>query len=145
MKNTFSILLPAALVTLTAVGCSHGRPVSALSPEAPRPSAGITAEDIARSPSATLEELLISRVPGLMLMRGADGRTVMHIRGVTTLADDGEPLFVVNGVPLGSSNSLGAINRFDIASIEVLKDPASTAMWGIRGSNGVIVIRTKGS
>jgi TonB-dependent SusC/RagA subfamily outer membrane receptor len=41
--------------------------------------------------------------------------------------------------------SLGALNRFDIASVEVIKDPATTSMWGIRGSNGVIVIRTKGS
>jgi TonB-dependent SusC/RagA subfamily outer membrane receptor len=78
-------------------------------------------------------------------VRGADGRTVINIRGAATSAEDGEPLFVVNGIALRNSQNLAAINRFDIASIEVLRDPGSTAMWGIRGANGVILIRTKGS
>lgn len=146
MKNsiTLSTLLPAVLATLAVVGCSRSKPASAPSPRAQRPASGITAVDIDRSPSTSLEELLITRVPGLMLTRGPDGRTIMHIRGIATLSAETEPLFVVNGVPLISSLSLGALSRFDIASVEVIKDPATTAMWGIRGSNGVIVIRTKG-
>ena len=141
MRYVFSLLALGAIT-----GCSHSRPNTLPAPvsNAPRPSA-IRAEDIARSPGSSIEELLVAKVPGLELARGMDGRTVIHIRGVSTLNGDAEPLFVVNGVPLGSSSSLGAINRYDIASIEVLKDPASMAMWGIRGSNGVIVIRTKGS
>jgi TonB-dependent SusC/RagA subfamily outer membrane receptor len=147
MKNsiTLSTLLPAVLATLAGAGCSRSKPASAPSPRALRPASGITAEDIDRSPTTSLEELLLTRVPGLMLTRGPDGRTIMHIRGITTLSAGDEPLFVVNGVPLVSSMSLGALNRFDIASVEVIKDPATTSMWGIRGSNGVIVIRTKGS
>lgn len=141
MKYALSLLALGAIA-----GCSHSSPKTLPTPvsAAPRPSA-IRAEDIARSPGSSIEELLAAKVSGLTLVRGMDGRTVIHIRGVSTLNDDAEPLFVVNGIPLGSSESLGAINRYDIASIEVLKDPASTAMWGIRGSNGVIVIRTKGS
>ncbi len=141
MRFAFSLLAICAIA-----GCSHSRPktMPAPAPRGPRPSE-IRAEDIERSPGSSIEELLASKVAGLTLVRANDGRTVIHIRGVTLGIDDGEPLFVVNGVPLGSSQSLGAINRYDIASVEVLKDPGSTAMWGIRGSNGVIVIRTKGS
>jgi TonB-dependent SusC/RagA subfamily outer membrane receptor len=51
----------------------------------------------------------------------------------------------VNGVPLGDPTNFSAINRSDIATIEVLRDPATTAMYGLRGANGVIVVRTKGS
>jgi TonB-dependent SusC/RagA subfamily outer membrane receptor len=141
MKSAYALLALCALA-----GCTHSRPhtLSAPSPRAANPSA-LRAEDIERSPGSSIEELLAARVPGLTLVRAMDGRTVIHIRGVASTADDGEPLFVVNGVALGSSSSLGAISRYDIASVEVLKDPASLAMWGIRGSNGVIVIRTKGS
>ena len=141
MRSAFSLL---AICTLA--GCSHSRPktMPTPAPRAPRPSE-IRAEDIERSPGSSIEELLASKVAGVTLARAHDGRMVIHIRGVASWIDDGEPLFVVNGVPLGSSLSLGAINRYDIASIEVLKDAGSTAMWGIRGSNGVIVIRTKGS
>ena len=150
MKDSFTlrILLPTALATLTALGCSHAprrpTPEPTPAPRAPRPSE-IRAEDITRSPAVSLEELLMARVPGLMVTKAPDGRTVMQLRGISSLNGDGEPLFVVNGLALGSASSLGAISRFDIESIEVLKDPASTAAWGIRGSNGVIVIKTKGS
>jgi TonB-dependent SusC/RagA subfamily outer membrane receptor len=149
MKNSFTLksLLPTALATLAVVGCSHVRtpkPGPAPSPRGPRPSE-IRAEDIDRSPRQSIEALLMARVPGLVVARAPDGRTVMHLRGVGTLRGDGEPLFVVNGLALGSANSLDAITRLEIASIQVLKDPASTAMWGMRGSNGVILIRTKGS
>jgi TonB-dependent SusC/RagA subfamily outer membrane receptor len=150
MKKTFTLstLMPAVLATLAVVGCSHVRtrpsPSPGPSPRAPRPSE-IRSEDIDRSPAVPIEELLMARVPGLMVTRAPDGRTVLQLRGVTSLNGDGEPLFVVNGLALGSASSLGAISRFDIESIQVLKDPASTAAWGMRGSNGVIVIKTKGS
>jgi TonB-dependent SusC/RagA subfamily outer membrane receptor len=135
MKKSF------ALATLAIVGCSH---IGSKPSPAPSPSE-IRGADIARSPALSIEELLMARVPGLIVTRAADGHTVIHLRGVSSLNDDGEPLFVVNGLALGSASSLGALNRFDIESIQVLKDPASTAAWGMRGSNGVIVIKTKGS
>jgi len=130
MKSAFTLLAICAIA-----GCSYNRSAASSDPSQLR------AEDIARSPGASIEELLAARVPGLMLSKAPDGRTVIHIRG----ADNGEPLFVVNGVPLGNSQNLAAINRYDIASVEVLRDAGSTAMWGIRGANGVILIRTKGS
>jgi TonB-dependent SusC/RagA subfamily outer membrane receptor len=146
MKRSFifSSLLPTALALGLSVGCAHGR--NAMVQGSPqRRSAALTAEDIERSPAVPVEQLLVAKVPGLMLTRGQDGRTVIHIRGMTSLLDDGEPLYVVNGIALGDAGNIWAINRYDIASVEVLKDPATTSAWGIRGSNGVIVIKTKGS
>jgi len=82
----------------------------------------------------------MARVPGLIAEQGGGGQLVIRMQG-----NREEPLFVVNGIPLGEAANVAAINRFDIASIEVLRDPASTAMYGVRGANGVVVIRTKGS
>jgi TonB-dependent SusC/RagA subfamily outer membrane receptor len=145
MKKSFitSTLVPAALLLAASAGCSHrGDGAAEL---APRPVVGINAEDIDRQPALSIEELLIARIPGLYMTRARDGHMVLHLRGVNSVSDEQEPLFVVNGIALGSARNLWAINRFDIASVEVLKDPTSTAVWGMRGSGGVIVIKTKGS
>jgi TonB-dependent SusC/RagA subfamily outer membrane receptor len=84
-------------------------------------------------------------VPGLYITRAPDGHAVLHIRGTTTLMGDPEPLFVVNGIPLGANplGNLNAINPHDIETVEVLRDAAATAEYGSRGANGVIIIKTK--
>jgi len=56
-----------------------------------------------------------------------------------------DPLFVVDGVPLESGTTLSWLDPNDVETIQALKDPSQTAIYGVRGSNGVIVIRTKGS
>lgn len=89
--------------------------------------------------------MLIARVPGLTMTRSADGRAVLQLRGDNTIMGDAEPLFVVNGIPLGPavSGNLGAIDIHDIETVQVLRDAAATAGYGVRGGNGVIIIRTK--
>jgi TonB-dependent SusC/RagA subfamily outer membrane receptor len=81
----------------------------------------------------------VTRAPG--------GGVSVQIRGRSSFSLSNEPLFVVDGVPItpGPHGTLSWLNPHDIASIEVLKDAASTAMYGVRGSNGVIVIKTKRS
>ena len=64
------------------------------------------------------------------------------IRGVNSISASSNPLYVIDGVPL-MSGSMNDINPNDISSIEVLKDPSSVAIYGTRGSNGVILITTK--
>jgi len=56
-----------------------------------------------------------------------------------------EPLYIIDDVPInpGPNGSLSGINPYDIATIEVLKDATGTAMYGVRGANGVIIIKTK--
>jgi TonB-dependent SusC/RagA subfamily outer membrane receptor len=125
-----------ALFALAA--CAH----TGGAPPAPSPagSSAVSAADIQRAPNASIAQLLMARVPGLIAEQGADGQLSIRMQG-----NREEPLFVVNGVPLGSAANVAAINRFDIASIDVLRDPASTSMYGVRGANGVVLIRTKGS
>lgn len=65
----------------------------------------------------------------------------IRIRGVGSINASADPLYVVDGVPYGGS--LNAINPYDIESISVLKDAASSALYGSRGANGVIIITTK--
>jgi TonB-dependent SusC/RagA subfamily outer membrane receptor len=133
----------AALVAcFLFIACSH-RPSGGAHPDTSR--VVLTAEDIARSPGQSLEQLLLAHVPGLYVTRAPDGHSVVHMRGTTTLMGEEEPLFVVNGIPLGPNpwGNLNAINTHDIEAVEVLRDAAATAEYGSRGANGVIIIRTK--
>jgi TonB-dependent SusC/RagA subfamily outer membrane receptor len=134
---TFGTLLPTALALGAFMACAHANSGSVQRP-APRVDAALTAEDIERAPSVPIEQLLAARVAGITLTQARDGRLMIQIRGQTTLLGDQEPLFVVNGIPLGRAESFAAINRHDIATIEVVKDAAGTALYGLRGANGVI-------
>jgi len=137
--------LPRAAVVSAVLlyACSHGSRTSGPHPDTSR--VVLTAEDIARSPGQSLEQLLLAHVPGLYVGHAPDGHAVLHMRGTTTLMGDPEPLFVVNGIPLGTNpyGNLNAINPHDIETVEVLRDAAATAEYGSRGANGVIIIKTK--
>lgn len=105
----------------------------------------MTAEDIQRSPSVPIEELMGAKIAGVWVQRTSDGGIAVRIRGATTIYGNQEPLYVLNGVPMqpGPNGALTGVSPSEIQSIEVLKDAASTAMYGVRGANGVIIIKTK--
>lgn len=92
-----------------------------------------------------LEELLASRFPGVWISRTPDGGLAIRIRGTTTILGNKEPLYILDGVPIlaGPKGGLTGIAPSDIESIEVVKDAAGMAMYGLQGANGVIVIKTK--
>ncbi len=109
--------------------------------------------------NASLDDALKGRLAGVQITSndGAPGgSTRIRIRGNNTITGSGEPLFVVDGVPIISenydlnrwgetgSNPISYLNPADIESVQVLKDASSTAIYGARGSNGVILITTKG-
>ncbi|MCW3467100.1 SusC/RagA family TonB-linked outer membrane protein [Chitinophaga nivalis] len=105
----------------------------------------VSAEKIGQIPMATFDQVLQGRVPGLNVSAGSgqpgtSGTVVL--RGIGTLNGSSALLYVVDGVPV-EPNYLQAINPADIASVTVLKDAASKAMYGSRGANGVMVISTK--
>lgn len=104
----------------------------------------VTSEEIRRAPRESIEELLEGRVSGVSVFRTADGIAV-RIRGFTSNLASNEPLYVLDGIPIhvGPGGVLNGLSPYDIESIKVLKDPVDTAMYGIRGANGVIVITTK--
>lgn len=135
-------LLPVGLVVGIICGCAHS---SGTSQKSPPPSPTVTSQDIERTPGEPIEKSLMGRFPGVSVTRTADGGIAVRIRGTTSIRGSNEPLYVVDGIPFepGPNGSLSGINPYDIASIEVLKDAADTAIYGMRGANGVIVIKTK--
>ena len=101
------------------------------------------AETLKKMPAAQVADLLQGRIAGLSIVNssGAAGAApTLRVRGVNSIKADGGPLVVIDGFPGGN---LSAINPADIKSIEVLKDASSTAIYGSRGANGVILITTK--
>ncbi|MGL5682366.1 MAG: SusC/RagA family TonB-linked outer membrane protein [Marinifilaceae bacterium] len=117
--------------------------------------------DVAETPAGSLEEALQGRLANVDIMSasGAPGSSMsIRIRGISSLSTSSEPLIVIDGIPYeteisedfdfatATEEDLGAlanISPADIANIEVLKDAAATAIWGSKGSNGVLLITTK--
>ncbi|AZQ65252.1 TonB-dependent receptor [Flammeovirga pectinis] len=103
----------------------------------------VTSETISRTPSADLANALQGQVAGVNVQAasGAPGEPAnIQIRGVGSLAGSREPLYVVDGIPYqGNPN----IAPSQIKTIDILKDGASAAIYGVRASNGVILITTK--
>ena len=152
MGNSFSLRTALALLILLA-GCSTSKSAPQVDAEeevaigyGTQEKSNVTSsisslsrEDIKDVHAIRLEELLEGRVAGVTVHRTPGGFSV-RIRGRSSIYGSNEPLYVVDGLPL----SFGpvAINPADIESIEVLKDAASTAIYGSRGANGVILITT---
>ncbi len=97
-------------------------------------------------PANSIERLLQGRAAGLQVSTPSQdpgsGSTV-RIRGGSSLEGSNSPLIVVDGFPLGDAGDLMQVNPADIESVEVLKDASASAIYGSRGSNGVIIISTR--
>jgi TonB-dependent SusC/RagA subfamily outer membrane receptor len=140
------VVLQVGLLAGLLSACSHGKKKEGdLGP--PVRDAAVTAEDIDRSPSMPIEQQLMAKVPGILVSRTPGGSISIRIRSGSSVNGYGEPLYVVDGITIlpQADGALEGINPYDIASIEVLKDAASMSMYGSRGANGVIVIKTKQS
>lgn len=104
----------------------------------------VTAKQLATVPAMTAAQALQGKAAGLNIVTtsGAPGAgTNITIRGGTSLTQSTKPLYIVDGFQM--DDALNVINPNDIKSIDVLKDAASTAIYGSRGSNGIIAITTK--
>jgi TonB-dependent outer membrane receptor, SusC/RagA subfamily, signature region len=133
---------PARAVDTVAVGYGrvpHDHLTGAVS--------SLTEEDIASAQATRVVELFQGRLPGVQVLRGPTGNLTLRIRGAQGLGySDEEPLVVIDGMPTentGWSSVLDALMPQDITRIDVLKDAGSTAAYGVRGANGVILITTK--
>lgn len=107
--------------------------------------ANIKSERLMERPATTVEQALAGRVAGVNVSTNSGrpgGRTSIQIRGYSSINASSTPLYVVDGV-VWEGGGLDAINPNDIQSIDILKDASSTAIYGTRGSNGVIIITTK--
>ncbi|MDH7459879.1 TonB-dependent receptor [Chitinophagaceae bacterium 26-R-25] len=102
-------------------------------------------QDLQNIPVTRVDQMLAGRIAGaeFMSVDGAPGSgTTVRIRGTRSISASNEPLYVVDGV-IDGINNLNDLNPSDIAGISVLKDASSTAIYGSRGANGVIIITTK--
>lgn len=100
-------------------------------------------ETLKKMPVNQVSDLLQGRVAGLSVVSssGAAGSSqTLRVRGVNSIKADGGPLVVIDGFPGGVLNS---VSPSDVKSIEILKDASSTAIYGSRGANGVILVTTR--
>lgn len=107
----------------------------------------IDAENIGDIPGLDASRLIQGQAPGVVVKQatGAPGKEMeITIRGLGSLGADSKPLYVVDGFPIGTSTQQ-SLNPNDIESISILKDAASTSIYGARGANGVVLITTKGA
>ncbi len=103
----------------------------------------VSGDDLKKVPVATVAETLTGRLAGVQVTAtegSPDAAINIRVRGSGSITQDASPLFIVDGFPV---STISDISPSDIKSIDVLKDASSTAIYGSRGSNGVIIITTK--
>ncbi|MFT3822590.1 MAG: TonB-dependent receptor [Chitinophagaceae bacterium] len=141
-RSVFSISLQKSDVNLTdVVVIAYGQQKKASVTAA---ISTISAQEIVQSPVANISNALAGRLPGLISVQstgkpGADAAT-LYIRGVGTYTGNSAPLIMVDGIVRDSYND---IDPNEIDNISILKDASATAVFGVRGANGVILITTK--
>ncbi len=102
-------------------------------------------QELRDRPIVDFGEALHGKIPGVQVLRSSGkpgSSSTIQVRGINSISAAADPLIVVDGIPLPNYD-LNMINANDIASIEVLKDAASAAIYGSRGGNGVILVTTK--
>ncbi len=115
----------------------------------------VASAELENRAQSSVDRILQGKVAGLQSVASngqPGGPQTIRIRGVSSVTGGNDPLFVVDGIPIGTgdfsrlintSNALAGINPNDIESVSVLKDAASASLYGSRAANGVILITTK--
>ncbi|WP_209405331.1 TonB-dependent receptor [Pseudozobellia sp. WGM2] len=112
----------------------------------------VDADELQERPVQSLNQSLAGRIAGVQVNTNSGrpgGKTNVRIRGFSSINSSNNPLYVVDGVQLPQGNldqyssAIDFLNPNDVVSIEVLKDASSTAIYGARGANGVILVTTK--
>jgi iron complex outermembrane receptor protein len=104
----------------------------------------IKREDIDTRTPRSIEDVIRSHVPGAQIVHNRDGFAI-RMRGATSIYGSNDALIVLDGMPLSQASApsaLAALRPEEIAQIDVLKD-GTAAIYGVRGSNGVVVIQTR--
>ncbi|MBR0503274.1 MAG: TonB-dependent receptor [Paludibacteraceae bacterium] len=112
----------------------------------------VNADKLTETKTVSVDEALKGRSSGVQVTASSGqpgAKSNIRIRGTSTLTGNSQPLYVVDGLPIGGGkrgtddNPLASINPEDIESMEILKDASATAIYGSRAANGVIMITTK--
>ncbi|MDR6781983.1 TonB-linked SusC/RagA family outer membrane protein [Pedobacter africanus] len=105
----------------------------------------LSSKQIQDVPITSAEEILTGRLAGLQVTKeegSPDAEVRIKVRGGTSITEDNSPLYIIDGIPM--ENGLRGLSPQDILSVNVLKDASSTAIYGARGANGVVVVTTRG-
>lgn len=105
--------------------------------------ASVAGKNLEKVPTASVGEALVGRLPGVQITTAdgsPDAEQTIRVRGGGSITQDNNPLIIVDGFEVSSLND---IPPTDVESIDVLKDAASTAIYGARGANGVVLVTTK--
>ena len=117
--------------------------------------ARVTAKDMENVPVSTFQNAMVGKLAGVQITQingKVEGGVKLRVRGVSSISSSQEPLYVIDGMPLINDNESGSaapinplisLNPNDIESVEILKDASSAAIYGARGTNGVVLITTK--
>ncbi|CAN5521855.1 TonB-dependent receptor [soil metagenome] len=116
----------------------------------------VSSKDLERTVNTTVEQAIQGRAAGVYVTQNSGqpgGGLSVNIRGVSTINGSTEPLYVIDGVQIesssisfgerSSSNPLAGLNPTDIDNVQILQGPSATAIYGSRGTNGVVLITTK--
>lgn len=105
----------------------------------------IKAEDFANTPTTDFRESMAAKMPGVQVLNlggQPDGNVTVRVRGIQSATSGNDPLYVIDGIPC-DSRAFANLDGNDIESLEVLKDASAAAIYGSRGSCGVIIVTTK--
>ena len=161
MRERTAVALRVAVVVIagTAVGCGGHRMETSVPTAEPvhigygevdrRDLTGsvtsLDADELEGVRVSRVEELIRDRVPGVQVLRTPGGDYSFRIRGTRSLMGSNEPLVVIDGMPINPRAMTAALSNIapaNVLRIDVLKDAGSTAAYGARGANGVILITT---
>ena len=139
MFSSPRIAATAGVLLGLVAGCATGNTIH----EAPVAQT-VTGEDLARNAGDPIERVLQTKFPGVSVISTPGGISV-QIGGPASFVSGNGPLYILDDspVPTGPGGLLRGLNPYDIESIRVLRNPADIGIYGMRGSNGVIVITTK--
>lgn len=104
----------------------------------------VKSDELLKTPTSDVTQALAGRVAGVQVMQseGTPGAEIsIRVRGGISITQSNEPLYIIDGFP--SEDGLSTIDPAEIETIDILKDASSTAIYGARGANGVVVITTK--
>ena len=120
----------------------------------------VDTETLGTIPQVSIDQMIQGRAAGVSITTNSGkpgGAVSVRIRGVNSISGSSEPLYIIDGVPVsgdssrggdpnsdgGGTSPLASLNPNDIESVDILKDASATAIYGSRGSNGVVIITTK--
>jgi len=139
----------AIVSVVVMLGCSRNPesgagPAPRAAPPPPAPNE-VTADEDARAGAQSLDQMLAGRISGVSVWSSPGGGIIVRFAGPTSFYAGQDPLFVIDGIPTEvRTGTLSWLSPNDVQSIKALKG-ADASIYGLRGSNGVIEIKTKGS